>query len=423
MTDKVQGGLKWLGRLYVLVLVGLCALTVSWLSLDVHSGAFEREIRTGGLKHLDFVRFYAMGKLSASPDRLHVYDAQTQLDWVNAVIYPASRPHVLYMEYPPWAFLPLIALAYTRLDIAYIGWSVLSVVAACGGAFVLRRCNPELRAGDAAVLMLAACGSYVAFNCLVAGQLAMFLLLLLSLFFWALRGQRNWLGGCVLGLISIKLQYLPFLLIPLVVLKRWRMMVSYAVAQAALLAAAGLWFGWASIAAYPQSLLSSETHVGLVYNSVNSMVSLRGLLAPLVSKQASAYFGFVTMACGLALTWWLWRAERDRERRWSMALTPLIAIVFCPHSYLYDVLVLAVSAALTLPSFSLRRLAGLTPPAYRMWAFVLAIYPAAGWFLPVQETGTYFLSFLIVNVLLLVLGLRAFWIAGSSEDACAPMPD
>jgi alpha-1,2-mannosyltransferase len=319
---------------------GTGLLCLSWF-IYIHTMAVPGLVdRAGRFKGTDHIYFYVMGSLMLDGRTEDLYSPDAHLAEGRRRIDPNLRLYAPHSNYGPqvaWAFLPLARLPY--------GYSLtlfLVFTAVCYGlsVWLIWRDLPGLAPYGRLVAMLAA-ASPLFLALFRYAQLSAITLLLLSLALAALRRNRHFLAGIVIGTMMFKPQLGVVLGIALVVAAEWRIVAG---AAAAGLAQMGL--AWAVSSAfvmrqYVEVLWRLLGDPSLVQIYPTEVHSLRGFLQLLVPH--SPFVGFVSLigtAALLAIGIRVWRSGGDIGLRWGTMV--LLTILASPHLLTYDLLLLSI---------------------------------------------------------------------------------
>src|SRR4029453_11758788 len=162
-----------------------------------------------------FLNVYAAGKLTLSSDRYHIYDAAVQQATVNQLISPARLERTFFLQYPPYFFLAMTPLALLPIAGAYWLWLCVTVAMGLAALLLLVRLTGQLRGSMAWLFLLAVVASPPSWRTLRLGQVSWLLVAMTALYCHCLLRRKDVGAGILLALSSIKLQYLPFLAMPL----------------------------------------------------------------------------------------------------------------------------------------------------------------------------------------------------------------
>ena len=204
-----------------------------------------------------------------------------------------------------------------------------------------------------------------------------------------------------MSFISIKPQYAVFMCIPELVKKRFQLLMVAKACEIILLILAV----WASnldgVLGYVHYVIATDTTAPDEEHLVSHMVNLRGMLSIFLPALALLLLALsvsflALMACG-------WLFYKGKNLNWAFALLVLACLFLGPHTHMYDCLLVAIPAALTLTAINQDEKIGILK---KLWVIILAIYPIVAVFTlvgigPLKETYYAFLPYSIFNILLL----------------------
>ncbi len=390
------------------------ALLVVWLAA-VSTFGFERLqkqellVSASGttINVLDFVHFYEAGQLTRSSEtRQHVYDPRVQMEWQQNFLRPLKSEKVFYMQYVPFIFPLMVPLTLFSPEQAYLVWSAASVGACLMALFFLRALTGEdRRVAKLLSFAVAVLASLPGWIVVLEGQVGLFSLFLLSVYFWAFQRRRDLIGGICLALSSIKPHYAIFLAVPALAGRRWKLLLIAAVAEASLLCLAGFTIGWTNVFDYPQILLHAETTMDFAGVHADWEACIRALFSFFMTPKQALSASFVAMLLALAGSYYCWRKALSGSSKllnWTMAMTVVVSLSFSPHTNLYDWAALSAAAWVTIPTLSILNLIRIPYVPERAWGLLLFVYPVLSWCIFVA-VGSYFhdvrFSHLAVNLI------------------------
>lgn len=381
-------------------------------------------VENGSVGAQDFVHYFILGQMSASPDAHQVYTEAAQTRWFHDLVL-ATKGLVTTRSF--WAlFTPLVfpfclPMAYLSLNQAYIAFVVLSALA-------ILTCYPL--AINALVKRSLACNAAIIF-CIIAniqgtetiskGQPAFFLLALESLFFWAWVKKFDWVAGLAIGILCFKPHYGLFFLTPLIVARRWRALLSCLATAGLLLLLGGLLIGFENVINFPKIISHEDT------GSCFGMVSLRYVLFRLFSDLQALHLSLGIMLVGLLLNLLMWwqGVRKSLDQSWLFSCTTLLCLLASPHTYHYDLIMLGLLVVTISPARTLHQ--PLAKLAYSIYRPLVIALPGLSWItlLLFTEKGGIGSSYdpiqseisIALNVVLLILALIcSFDIAPSTES-------
>jgi hypothetical protein len=173
--------------------------------------------------------------------------------------------------------------------------------------------------------------------------------------------------------------------------------------------------GWDNVIKYPQILAHAESDL---YGRDNErMVSVRGLTSALFGGSAGFLISATSLAIALALICWLWWKADDRDSQFrAISLSVLVFLIFSPHSFLYDCLILSIPTILLMRETSLSGALAEQPLVKKVCSVFLLLVPALTWlpyvYLHPEVWASQFI--LAANVCLLIV-----WLLKSSKPPAA----
>ncbi len=357
----------------------------------------------------DYVHFYEAGKIALSADRLQAYDPAVQLAWLNRIIAPVQTDSESFVQYMPFVFPLMTPFASIPLHWSQVlfAFSTLAFGAVCLLALTRRGRQWNLR--SAAIFIVAVASSLPSVQTIVTGQISWFLTAVTAIYCLVFVKRREYIAGACLALATVKPQYAIWLAIPAVAGRRYRLLAALVVTELALICLAAAAVGWQNVINYPSILFHAESATPV---AAEAMVSVRGVLSQLLPASQTTVIGI--NAClwiaGLAAAVVMWSRPKEADHQaYLLSFTIIAAVVLSPHGHLYDTLLLAIPAALTLPSISIAALKDTPDPTLRLWHLIWWLYPLVGWllFLPTtfvpQARPALFLA---VHSLIFVLAFR-----------------
>lgn len=347
-----------------------------------------------------------------------LYDSATQQATQARVLDPClARDAWLPYDHPPveaLAIAPLIDLPYA---VAFGVWTLAAVLAVGLAAWLLARAFPL----PAAVRwpLLGAIATYpFLHSALWLGQDTPFVLLGVCGLVAALRQERIGWASLSLALVALKPQFLPVLLLLLVLQRRWRTLVIAFGTLAAASVAVMPWLG----PAWPLQFLRLLAHIASGGQAESTypaiMPNWRGLAINLVGSGApgmAVALAIILIAAShgwLVRCWWRARADRGAEPAlWGTAI--VVALLAAPHANPHELTLMIVPAWIVLAT---------APPAgpARRWLVLLWALYGSRWlaFLPGYPAVAVVPTVLLLAAMALLLG-RACLAPGRARPARA----
>jgi hypothetical protein len=319
---------------------------------------------TSGREHGgDFIAFYAAGQLYSVRRDASAYDldamreAEFDIDprlrddpeWVGGGVNPFRNP--------PYFLLVLRYLASFSLPVAFVltaiaSGALLGAILAISAQFVTRAALPV-----AAIAWVALCLAYYdVWHGLTYGQLPAYIA---ALFFLvgvlSLRGGNPLWAGIAFAMLWLKVQYVPVLLLFLIVTTQWRALIGFSVGTAALLVASIIFVGFEGLRLYGETLVElAVAPRGFFAANYESMINWRGLLERALAPEHVEFIlplqvGLTILTIAVAI--WAWRlkaAPGSWRSDLVLASLPLALVLTSPHVHVQDMLLLLPAFALVI---------------------------------------------------------------------------
>jgi len=408
---------KLLGNI-VVFFYAFVLLILSWLNLKIvleqyPANAFLAKVHSDNMNFIDFSKYYLCGKVAFTKDSQEFYSYPNQKKLFDDLINGGSEgnfPPAQAIEFPPYVLPLMYPISRLPFPQAFQFWTMLNWIGLATGISLLCRLGTDKNNINSkftpVVIALAALCAPPILRTFMVGQPTGILFCFFSLYIYFFIKKKNILAGIFLSLISIKPHYAVFMCIPALMQKRFKLLLVAFVCEIILLSLAV----WASnlegVLGYVHYVIATDTTAPEAEHLVSHMVNLRGMLSIFLPAQAllllSLSISFLAlMACG-------WLFFKGKNENWLFALLVLACLFLGPHTHMYDCLLVAIAAALTLGPK--------TEPEEnillkKLWVIILAAYPIIAIFSlvavgPLKETYYAFLPYSIMNLTLLAI---AFW--------------
>lgn len=362
----------------------------------------------------DFVIFYSWWRIAASSFKDKLYDPLVQMKFFSELLGPMTQQQLPFKQATPYFFVCFAPLSQLSLGQAFVAWNLL-----CNGLFLLSLwlCLGVCGSFDRkfkSLFILACCGSFPFLACEREGQTGALMAAIFGFFSYFLLKKRDFASGFCLSLFLLKPQYLPFVFIIPLAYRRFKLLSSFLISSLVLSLLAISWIGIPAFLDYPKVLLGVEANAG-VYHSIFSewMVSLRGAFTYFMSEKAAMLLSLlltaVSMLGAFVLALKARSSQSEKLDSLLLSLIVMIAVVFSPHTYVYDLHLLCVAAACGWQAVS----AGGEARLKKLWRAVFISYPIMGmvFFIIMDrlQDGRLFLPFhLLPDLLLLYCTLKIF---------------
>lgn len=258
----------------------------------------------------DFVVFYAGGLLAkrclAEPQA--VYDIAAQAKVIDELTAPIKAEQPFFNQNTPITYLIVMLFAFLDLSLAWIAWCLIWMLASIAAVVLLIMPRFQGRFTRALVLV-AFISAYPTWQSARLGQTSLLIFPCLVWFLHLLETRSFVKAGLITGLLSVKVQYLPYLGLVGLIIGGWRYLLAAAGSTGALVVASGLVLGWQNVFDWPKALLMGELPTGVSGLSPERMQNVRGFLT-LLTGQDSTVVHILSAAAFLAsvvftgVMWW-----------------------------------------------------------------------------------------------------------------------
>jgi len=278
----------------------------------------------------DFVNFYMGASIVARGQGAELYQRETQDASYQRLLHQESHRYFLHPAYEAAALSPLTHL---RLEQAFVLWTLINIAFLSFLPLILIKCAPLVRAKPYLGMF-----SFCLFPCLTAltlGQDSIVLLFVISLTYLLLSRNRDLAAGFLLSLATIKFQYVLILLPLLLLSRRFRLGVGFALGCGCL-ALLSFWVtGWQGLVDYFNFLRAFEAHAGYGSMQPELMIDARGFAAGM--GWAGQPFGYVmqSILIGLGVVT-AWATGFRRSDGLTFALFLSIALAASPYAHFPD---------------------------------------------------------------------------------------
>jgi len=369
--------------------------------------------------YIDFVKYYAGGKMFLAGESANLYDENSGWKWTNKVISPAVMHDPKLLDYPPHWLLVIIPLAYLPIVQAYTIFCIVSAVIGLSAVLLLRRAiGYEQTPFEMLFLIALLWGSAASLSCTMLGQAGWLSLAVVSIFFVTFIKKADTACGITLALSTIKPQFLMLLAIPVLAKKRWKVIAVATVVEILLLTVTGFLLGFKTVLFYPLKLLHDSSD-RIAVASAQQMICWRGLVSNFLAPPFSLPIILLMALLGSGIILFLWlKAKTKKQQIGAAALSCIVFLIFSPHVYFYDALTMAVPLALTAPRISLSEAIFKGPIALKFWLVLLLLFPTLFWIPYLMHPVIAYRCLTLYLVVLLLTGLQAGLM---DEEATSPL--
>lgn len=333
-----------------------------------------------GTHFTDFVVFYNWWRIALSDQKQKLYDPLVQMSSLSQMLGPLETNQLPFIQGTPFFFILGLPFAGLNLHGAFLSWNLLGIGLCLWGISACFSLFQEFKPREKLFLLAALLASFPFLSCERDGQTGALLCGLLSLFAFYWLKRKDPAAGFILSTLIIKPQYLPFFAILPLAYGRWKVLIYFCAGLLCQSLAAAQILGLETLLNYPRVLFGVEASQGGYLGIFTDwMVSLRGVLIYLCTESQALQASFVLM---LACLFWLFLQARKVAKKMDknldaqfFSVTIMAALVFSPHTYTYDLHLVALAALLSW--FSVPSSLDIMPQR-KIWKACMLSYPFAG---------------------------------------------
>lgn len=375
--------------------------------------------KDGKIAIADFICFYEAGKIAVQTafQNISIYDYKMQLDELNRIISPEKSDLVFAIPYPPPFYLSFVPFSLLSLSNAFRVWLAISLCFGTAAITALLKLRGNFSRLSIFMFICAAFVSIPSQITLSIGQLVWFNLGLLSGFAYCSLKKRDVLAGIFLALSLLKPTLALFAFVYCLAARRWRIVCSTLITYAIFASICVCTFGLKSCLDYLPYVAAASSSPLFFGLTLESQANLHAMFALFLPRNIASLLAYAGLLLGLALVCYVANQQRKQigEKselmwKWGLALTLVMCLFFSPHAHFPDGLLLALSAALTLPTVSFVesiRMKG----ALGVWSRTLICYSLVGFFVLIAAGFIYQVKpivLFLLNATLLSSGLLYF---------------
>ena len=352
----------WTSRLKLILKLTLLSVFIG-LSLQIFATAWEVantklkensmfvENENGKYRLSDFPQFYTAGVIAKEAlfRSQPIYDSQRQIEIIKVVTGEPRLTGKLLVQYPPHFYLMMIPFTLVTAQKSWAIWTIISTIFILAGSILIARTANKgvIYAGSFAVCTISA---FPAVNNLFQGQTAAFMLFGVALSFYLMKNKLPFASGLATAITILKVQFIPCLFIPGVVLYGWRYFGGCLTGAFILSILLSICFGWSNVIGYPEALLRGEK---TLYVMPELMVNVRGQLLGLgVSESLTMAVSLACMLAAFLVVFLVWKSLYERLKqsepmRFELcaAITVLLLVPTSVHAFAHDYVLLEIPCA------------------------------------------------------------------------------
>jgi hypothetical protein len=376
-----------------LVLVGVVVIevvmgTVLMMTTD------RRRVET-----TDFLNFYAAATIVRQGHGRTLYQPETQECALEAIL---GRRVAEFYLHPPFEAAALVPLSYLGIERAFVVWTLLNCALLGLLPFVFAECIPFAAHRPSFVLLGFVFPPVLA--ALTLGQDSILVLFAISLAYMFLTKRRDFKGGLILALATVKFQIVLILVLLLLLSRKFRLIAGFAVGCAFLLFASVLVTGFSGVMEYVRFVRQFDLHNGYGNISPDRMMNLRGLLTGLGWADHSRLLSYAGSIILIALAVVCSRSvHTDKHDALRFSLYLATALAASPYNYFQDAAILLLPIFLVVDAIARGSLAGNRGRLMISCCVLLFLWPV----ILLAFGGHYFWNsriYLVLPVILLFIG-------------------
>ncbi|MEO8286903.1 MAG: glycosyltransferase family 87 protein [Chloroflexota bacterium] len=401
------------------VLAALFAVSaLSWVRFSESAGSVA-----GLFTQTDFPAVTITSRLISEGRGAEMYNLDVQLEGQKRLIAegylilsPTDGLHYPYPYTPPIAVF-MSAFAGLPPTTGMAIWDLINIAALAAGFWYLLSTLP-LRRFARLALLIGALTSFPFVVNLEQGQSSGVVMLGFALGIGLLKKGRDIPAGLAFGLLVLKIQWLPVLVLVLLWKRRWRTLAGIAGGAGAIMLISVLVAGTGWLPDYLHILGRAQQYARELLLDPWYSHSFPGGLAALIGPSSDDAVRFANVALTVLLVGllvYLWRGKwQPSSARWDglMGATVLVALFTNLQLNTHDLCLVALPAALGLSY--LRRQQQATAYRTAWYALCWTIYIATGLFLPQVFSLPVRLTTLVIA---LMLGIMAYTLANKQQGA------
>lgn len=333
---------SWLGSLVLVVNISLGVSFAGLWLLTAMKGQFWRS---------DFSAYYTAWSIVRDGHGHDLYDLDLQTQYQQAILTEGQfEGGLLPYINPPYATIPFVPLAAFPRSTAFWLWSAGQVVLLVALLRLLWRITASWKRREQWLLISGVIAFLPLFYTLMLGTFSLWMLLCTMSFSWTLKHRQETRTGLWLALGSVKPQQMLMPGFLVLGARRWHALGA-GVAFTAIMVAVSLvypgWQSWPDFLHVLSVISNTFDRMGIVpsvmYNFKGTLALLLGSTHQSLINQAS----LAALVLAVGATLWLWRGPwqpDDPRFELRMAATILLGVLFSPHLFPHDGLLLVAPA-------------------------------------------------------------------------------
>jgi hypothetical protein len=330
---------------FVLILnLSLAVSSIGLWLIAAHAGLFWRA---------DFSAFYTGWSIVRDGNGAQLYDLNLQTTYQQRILDGRSFSEGLlpYIN-PPHATIPFAPLAWLPLSIAFAVWTGLQLALLGYLLHLISRLTDSWQTHERWLLITGILAFPPLFKTFLLGTFSLAMLVCLLQFCLTLKRGHERPAAIWIVLATVKPQAVVLPGLMLLAARRFRTLGYVLLFGGATVALSSLILGLRSVTGYVHILQHISTYFGVYGLDPAKMYNVRGTLTLWLGNQQGALVNQIStvallFAAGVVLWLWHgpWRVD-DPTFDLRFGLTLLLGLLFTPHLYSHDALILVLPALL-----------------------------------------------------------------------------
>ena len=402
ISEKAQS--KHRGKRLILLFLELCPYSILWyLNLTMISACaailismstFSAASSQIAGRFIDFTKNYACSQIAKTNPKM-IWDDNTQASMLNTILH--SKPtDITSMErklfvapYTPQSLLLLMPLTNLPLNQAIIIFEIFSISFAIIVITALLKMYQQYSIPKILLWWFIVLSSLIFLQNICLGQMTPIIAGLAGLIFLSLKGNKVILPAASLALLcAIKPQRGLILIIMLIATKRFKILTAMLLFSILLLSICASVIGIDQLWDYPeklQNIIQSYQTIklhGPIEFSTTYTLGLPSLLSFLAQKSIGHNLVPWSTILDLLLCYFVWnKASKAGSGAYPFALiiTLIVDLILGPYANLYDIFMLNIGWAMTLPEVELFQFSKLQGTSMQLWFLSFLFFPIIDW--------------------------------------------
>lgn len=283
----------------------------------------------------DFVNFYAAGSIVRAGHGPTLYTAEAQQLALQSILGYRTTEYFLHPAFEAAVFVPF---TYLRIERAFVIWTLINVGLLSLLPLLLAEYIPLVARRPYVGLLGFAFPPVLA--TLTLGQDSILVMFVTSAAYWCIVRRRDFLGGLLLALATVKFQYVLILALLLLLSRKGRLIAGFALGCGLLALVCILVLHPSGMLQYVGFVHQFEAHNGYGNISPDRLMNLRGFLTGLGYNAHARLYGAIGSAVLLLVGIACAARARSENAGLTFVLFLAVALAASPYDYFQDLTLL-----------------------------------------------------------------------------------